>query len=249
MKSRSLRDTTHLVIRGHEGWLDVSRVHYHPGAPVEVFFKWGHNMKPDGLCQKERLQAYLVDPEGIKENLNLYDHDDLSYALSFTPAKEGFYQVVVEQDGIVTVTVDGKYLLLPKKDCQFPLEAAAFTQYARAIIPVGHDLEGEVRPAGNALELAPLLWKTWRAGDRLRLHALFRGQPVAGVKITFVDGDSPDVGEPLVKETGEDGLVDFTLSESGRYLILARYVDETDAKEGYYDQRRFTATLPLLVTR
>ena len=113
MTQKPYRDTTHLMVQGHEGWLEVNNTHYHAGAPVEVLFKWGHNMKVDGLCQKERLVAYAFDPEGTKRMLSINDRDEESYAISFMPEREGYYQVVVEQNGIVTLTVDGKHLLLP----------------------------------------------------------------------------------------------------------------------------------------
>lgn len=243
------RDTTHLVVQGHEGWIDVAGTHYHAGHPGEVLFKWGHNMKPDGLCQKERLIAYVFDPEGNRKELSINEYDGESYAVSFIPEREGFYQVVVEQSGIVTVTADGKHLLLPKKDCDNPLESSAFTQFARAILPVGHDLEGKVERVGNALELVPLQWKTWKAGDVISLQVLYQEKPVAGATANLMSADLLGAGGPLAKETGEDGCVSFPLQQPGNYLLLVRHVDHTERREGYYDQRRLTATLPLIVIR
>lgn len=249
MTQKPYRDTTHLMVQGHEGWLEVNNMHYHAGAPVEVLFKWGHNMKVDGLCQKERLVAYAFDPEGTKRMLSINDRDEESYAISFAPEREGYYQVVVEQNGIVTLTVDGKHLLLPKKDCENPLESSAFTQFAKAVIPVGHHLGSGVQPAGTALELVSPEWRTWRAGDTMKLQVFYRGQAVSGAMVTLACGGPVEAGEPLAGETGADGNVEFVLLQPGNYLALVRHVDRTEYKEGYYDQRRLTATLPVLVIK
>lgn len=44
----NIHDTTHLVIQGHEGWMEFRSSHGHHGSPVEVLFKWGDRMKSDG---------------------------------------------------------------------------------------------------------------------------------------------------------------------------------------------------------
>lgn len=245
----SFRDTTNLVIQGHEGWLEFRSSHGHHGSPVEVLYKWGHNMKVDGLCRKEILQAYLIDPNGNKSELAVEDHDETSYKLSFTPELDGFYQPVVVANGITTVTVDGQYLSVPKKDCEFPLESAAFTQYASTIIPVGHGLEGDVRPVGGNLELLPISWKPWSAGDTIELQVKAKGSPAADTQVALINGMAEDNEEPVLKEADSKGKVAFTFEKPGFYLILTRYTDNDDAKEGYYDRRNYTTTLHILVTK
>lgn len=117
----NIHDTTHLVIQGHEGWMEFRSSHGHHGSPVEVLFKWGDRMKSDGLCKKKLLKAYMIDPNGNKTDLSVEDHDETSYKLSFTPESAGLYRAAVVVDGVTTVTVDGQYLDIPKKECEFPL--------------------------------------------------------------------------------------------------------------------------------
>ena len=243
------RDTTHLVIHGHEGWLEFRSSHGHHGSPVEVYFKWGHNMKVDGLCRKEILKAYLVDPNGKKSDLEIGDPEETAYRITFTPKQAGLYRPVVEADGITTVTVDGQYLNVPKKDCEFPLESVAFTQYASAIIPVGHDLEGEVQSGGCNLELLPISWKPWRAGDTMELQVRAKGSPAAGTQVAMINGMAEDNEEPVLKDADSEGKVAFTFEKPGFYLALVRYADNGDARDGYYYRRNYTATLHLLVTK
>lgn len=243
------RDTTHLVKQGHEGWLAVKSTHFHAGAPANLLFKWGHNMQSDGLCRKELLSAYLTDPEGNRSDLAVDEHDERSYQISFTPEKDGLYQPVVVVDGILTVTVDGKDLLVPKKDCEFPLESMAFTHYAKAVTPVGHDLEGELQEQGNALELVPLHWKPWRAGDTIRLRVDLKGTPAAETEVALIYEEAEKNEEPVLKDTDDEGIVTFTFEKPGHYLAMVRSVDSEDVKEGFYDRRSYTATLFMLVTK
>lgn len=243
------RDTTHLVRKGHEGWLAVNSTHFHTGVPANVLFKWGHNMQSDGLCKKELLTAYLTDSQQNRSNLVVDDHDETSYKISFTPEKEGLYQPFVVVDGTLTVTVDGKYLLVPKNDCEFPLEAMAFTHYAKAVVPVGHDLEGELQAQGNTLELVPLYWKPWRAGDTISLRVDLKGTPAAETEVALIYGEAEKNEEPVLKDTDENGIVAFTFEKPGHYLAMVRYVDSKDVKEGFYDRRNYTATLFMLVTK
>lgn len=243
------RDTTHLVIQGHEGWLEFRSSHGHHGSSVDVFFKWGHNMKVDGLCRREILKAYLVDPNGQKSDLEIGDPEEIAYRITFTPEQAGLYRPVVEANGITTVTVDGQYLSVPKKDCEFPLESVAFTHYASVIIPVGHDLEGEVQSVGGNLELLPTYWKPWSAGDTMDLQVKAKGSPAADTQVALINGMAEDNEEPVLKEADSEGKVAFTFEKPGFYLALVRYADNDDAQEGYYDRRNYTATLHILVTK
>jgi len=154
----------------------------------------------------------------------------------------------VVADGITTVTIDGQYLSVPKKDCEFPLESIAYTQYASAVIPVGHDLEGDVQPVGGILELHPLCWKQWRAGDTIEIQVSINGSPAANKQVALINGMTEDE-EPQLKESDSEGKVAFTFEKPGYYLALVRYIDNDDVREGYYDRRNYTATLFMLVTK
>lgn len=249
MNLSNIHDTTHLVIQGHEGWLEFRSSHGHHDSPVDVLFKWGDRMKSDGLCKKELLKAYMIDPNGNKTDLSVEDHDETSYKLSFTPEAAGFYRAAVVVDGVTTVTVDGQYLSVPKRECEFPLESMAFTQYASAVIPVGHDLEGNVHPVGGNLELLPSYWKPWRAGDTIELQVNANEAPGDGIQVALINGLFADSEEPQLKDADSEGKVDFTFEKPGYYMAMANFTDKGDVQEGYCDCRRYTATLFMLVTK
>ena len=246
---KKYRDTTHLVIQGHEGWLEFRSTHGHHDSPVDVLYKWGHNMKAAGLCRKEILKACLIEPDGNKSELAIGDPDDTAYKITFIPEGSGFYRPLVVAEGIMTVTVDGQYLSVPKKECEFALESIAYTQYASAVIPVGHDLEGNVQSVGGNLELVPLSWQPWSDGDTIELQVKYKGAPAVGTQVAMINGMADDKDEPQLKDTDSEGKVAFTFDKPGFYLALVRYIDNDDVKEGYYDRRNYTATLFILVTK
>ncbi|MBF7082449.1 hypothetical protein IT084_05580 [Desulfallas sp. Bu1-1] len=55
--SAFFKDTTHLMVYGHESWLELAGSHGHVGENVTVYLKWGHNMQVDGLAGKEEMKA------------------------------------------------------------------------------------------------------------------------------------------------------------------------------------------------
>jgi len=238
-----------LAESSHEGWLEVNKSHYHTGSSVEIPFKWGHNMQVDGLCVKDRLTAQVIGPKGETSDLNIKDCDGTHYIVSFVPEYEGYHQVVVEQNGIVSITADGKYVLAPKKDCINVRESIAFTQFAKAIVPVGHHLHGTVPVVGNALELVPQGGAHLATGDTLQVKVLYKGEALTGADVTLLYGGPLEGGEPVVVKTTPDGMAEFLLPRPGKHLVLVRHTDLGDVIEGQYDQRRFTATLPVMVSK
>ena len=52
MKAEFLDTTDHMEY-GHEGWLEPNTTHVHEGDPVEIYFKWGHNMQAHDLPEKK----------------------------------------------------------------------------------------------------------------------------------------------------------------------------------------------------
>jgi uncharacterized GH25 family protein len=53
------RDTTDLIVYGHEGWLELTSSHGHEGGDFEVHLKWGHNMQVVWEWQYRSLEPRL----------------------------------------------------------------------------------------------------------------------------------------------------------------------------------------------
>ncbi|MGI6078493.1 MAG: hypothetical protein ACOYCB_10110 [Fastidiosipilaceae bacterium] len=77
------RDTTDLMVYGHEGWLELTGSHGHEGRDFEVHFEYGHNLQTDGLTRKEGLKALLVNPAGEVKEIALAVGGPEHYSLTF----------------------------------------------------------------------------------------------------------------------------------------------------------------------
>ena len=83
MAQNNIKDTTHLLVYGHEGWLEEYPSHYHLGDPIMVKMQWGHNLAVDGLPNKD----YLKHRNENEENL-------LNYYLNAYLNPESFYETI-----------------------------------------------------------------------------------------------------------------------------------------------------------
>lgn len=185
-------DVNHAALQGLGYW-EINKLHYHTGTPVEVVFRTSPEPGDDG-----RLTGTFVDPGGEQGVPELRDNGAGSHTLSFTPEHEGYYQLLIEQEG------------------------AASTHLAKAILPVGHHLHGALSPVGSELELVPSDWTGWQAGDSLRLRAVQGGQPAAGVAVTLFYRGPLDAVHPVTIGAGGEGEVEFVLSQPGFYVAVAR---------------------------
>lgn len=241
------RDTTHLMVHGHEPWLEMATSHGHAGGIVEVYVKWGHNMQTDGLVRKEELKAFAINPGGKQEELALADGGPEHYTLRiYTPA-DGFYHVVARNTGDYVLDKESRYHPGTRREYPEAAHAIHYVQCAHAFVPVGHNLEGVPSQAGTELEMVPDIWKQWRAGDRIALQVLLRGQPL-NISAVDVACDGPRGYQDWMVSADENGRIKLEVSEPGRYLVVARHQVQ-ERGEGVYDLLSLTATLGFIVTR
>ncbi|NPV28101.1 MAG: DUF4198 domain-containing protein [Firmicutes bacterium] len=243
----ALRDTTDLMVYGHEVWLEMAGSHGHAGGNVEVYVKWGHNMQTDGLARKEGMTTLVVAPGGEKEELAIGDGGPDYYILRLSAPAEGFYHVVVQNTGSYVLDKEGKYHQGTRREHPDAAQAVLYNQYAQTFVPVGHDLEGVPQRAGIPLEIIPAVWKQWRVGDEIGLQVQFRGEPLDGVALD-VACNGPGGYRQWQEMTGGDGRINLQARDPGRYLVVARY-RVPEGEEGVYDALSLTATLCFIVTK
>ncbi len=243
----ALCDTTDLMVYGHEPWLEMGGSHGHAGGSVEVYVKWGHNMRTDGLFRKEGMDALVVAPGGEREELTLADGGPDYYILRFPTPVGGFYHVVTKNTGSYVLDNEGKYHQGTRREHPDAAQAIFYIQYAQAFVPVGHDLEGIPRRAGMPLEIIPIVWKQWRVGDEISLQVQFRGEPLDGVALDAAC-NGPGGYRQWQEITGGDGRISLQARDPGRYLVVARY-RVPEREEGVYDALSLTATLFFFVTK
>jgi ABC-type Co2+ transport system, periplasmic component len=183
------RDTTDLMVYGHEAWLEMGASHAHTGEESTIYLKYGHNMKVDGLARREGIEALVVRPDGKSQAIRLEEGSAEYHLLKFTPAMEGLYNVVAKHPGNYAIDKEGKYHKGTRQDCPDAVKAVHYLQFAQTIVPAGHDLEAAPPAAGTPLEIKAGHWKSWRAGDVLEFTVLFRGDPLDGINVDLaLDG-------------------------------------------------------------
>lgn len=242
----AFRDTTDLMVYGHEPWIEMGATHGHTGEEASLYMKWGHNMKTDGLARREGMAARVIHPDGKKEDVFIQDGSPEYYLLKFVPHTEGFYHVVTQNEGRYVIDARGKYCPGTRKDYPDAVKAVYYVQFAQAIVPAGHDLEGTPQSSGAPLEIRAELWKNWRAGDVLNLSLYNRGEPLDGI-IVDLAVDGPSGYRQWQKMTGTGGTFSVQAEEPGRYIAIARHRVPGDGDN--FDEISFTVTLAFMVTR
>lgn len=245
------------VARGHEIWVLPEVSHVHEGREARCRVYWGHAMRPDGIASLNRLSAWIVAPGGERFSLKVEPTDDRFHLVRYTPDREGFWTVVVEDDmGPIVTTTDGSYRPGTRKEYPDARQAAYHYQYAKTYMQVGHlraSCGGEVQPVETAclgcdLELivAPGIY---RVGDAVILEVRYRGRPLSGAEVTAAWSLREEEDWALVEKTDAAGRVKFFLGYPGHWVFYAHYVDETQKSEGEYDSRVYGATLSLFGVR
>ncbi len=244
---QNFNDTTDLLVYGHEGWLEFPHTHGHAGEKAEVFLKWGHNMQPDGLCRKEDLKAWVVDPEGRMNELNIEDGSPDYYALSFVPETEWFYQVTVLLEAYYSIDIEGKFLRGSRREWPGAVDSICYTHIYRTVVPVGHGLTGNIRQSGFIMELGPKEWQAWRTGDDLELKVTLNKEVMVGQEV-IENRQGPDENRSSVAITDGNGIAVVKLTEPGKYMFLVR-TSFPDRVTGSHEKREVTGTVTLLVTK
>jgi len=245
--SAFFRDTTDLMVYGHESWLELAGSHGHVGENVAVYLKWGHNMQVDGLARKEGMKALVVHPSGDKEDIQVTDGGPEYYVLYFNPRVNGLYHVISNITGNYVIDKDGKFQKGARKEYPDAAKATFYTQFAQVIVPVGHDPEGIPQKADIPLEIRPETWKQWRLGDKINFKIFFRGEPLDGAAVD-VASSGPAGYRQWQEITGGDGRLTLQAKEPGRYLLIARH-RVPEGEEGVYDELSLTATFAFMVTK
>jgi len=230
-----------MFARGHEIWLEHEYRHKHIGKRAECKICLGHKMKIDVagakklLSNMDRVKSLIFDPLNKKHNLDVERRENC-LATSFIPEVAGYHTVVAEYDiGVLDLSHPGwegpKY----------------FYQYAKTIIPIGHEFQEYNLIAGQGLEIIPLDMKQYFVGDEVVLSVLYDGLPLSDATLSATcikDGDD----HSIEKKTDDDGMVKIDLVKQGNWMFLVRYRDSDKGVKGEYGEKVTTSTLTFMGT-
>lgn len=238
MTNRKMPD----IVRGHEIWLEHDMQHVHVGETVECKVLFGHNMAIDGLADIEGVKAAVFDPVNEKYDLTV-DSGDGCLIVRFDPVNDGYHTVAVEYDaGIYTVTDEGWHTG-PKSDYENVKSSGYYYQYARTIIS-GHGSKDLNPVTGHELEIVPIDFRHYHAGEEIELKVLYDGAALAEGMITAaVSGNEGDAVEAT---TDSDGIALIKLDKSGNWMFKVIHADPDKGIEDQYDEKVITAVLTVM---
>jgi uncharacterized GH25 family protein len=225
------------IVRGHEIWLEHDMQHVHVGETVECKLLFGHNMKIDGVAVVENVKATVFDPANEKRDM-VVDAGDDGLIARFIPVVDGYHTVAVEYDaGIYTITEEG-WQKGPKKNYEKVKSSGYYYQYAKTIIS-GHGSKKLNPVIGHELEVIPIDFRHYHAGEEIELKVLYDGAELRGgvINATF----SGNEGDGVEATTDSDGIASIKLDKSGDWMFKIRHTDPSKGIEDQYDEKVITA--------
>ena len=240
----------------------VTRPVTQPGFKSTVFLSYGHLLPIDEVIAANEVGPYQIHtPAGSIKPLELAGNS--MHAQEITCDEPGMYQVAVIRKPIIYVAyteASGKQVFarLPKNQAQLPdgaklTASARSSQFSKAVML--HEIsDGQATPAlGHTLEIL-IESKPGKLGysadEPIRAQVLFRGKPLAGVKVSAASTSRNPDGIPAVAgETDAEGRVALELVEPGTWLLdVLHLIDSSPADRAAFDNERFAATTSIPVT-
>lgn len=234
----NIKDTTDLLVYGHEGWLEDYVFHYHAGDSIQTMLKWGHNMECDGLPRIEELTFKAFAPDGSAKEVEVKETGKEFLDLIAETDQEGFYIFSTQYDNCYAEYPENKWKKGNKSANPDAVAVNRYVQSATDCIFVGHGDCTDVCDAPLLTTLLPVN-PEFVAGHELTFVLKTDGKPQACDNIDFLfKGENGTVTEKFT--TGEDGVLKITPKEPGVYCLIARYVLDGNSDE--YDKIHYTAT-------
>ena len=240
----------------------VTRPVTQPGFKSTAFLSYGHLLPVDEVIPANEVGPYQIHtPSGSVKPLELTGTS--FHTQEITCDEPGMYQLEVIRKPIIYVSwteASGKqsFARLPKNQAKLPdgaklTASARSAQFSKAVML--HEIsEGQATPAlGHTLEIL-VESKPGKLGysadEPIRARVLFRGKPLAGVKLSAASASRNPDGIPAVAgETDAEGRVALELVEPGTWVLdVLHLIDSLPADRDAFDNERFAATLAIPVS-
>ena len=241
MAQNNIKDTTHLLVYGHEGWLEEYPSHYHLGDPIMVKMQWGHNPAVDGLPNKDYLKHHIYAPDGTCAEASAEPSGDLWYDITADTNQEGFHMLVTSYDECWAQYPNEDYKLGTREQYPDAIEVRDYCQYATTCVSVGHHHDTEVTPIkGLEMYLLPVSNPNYVVGHELKLQLMLQDKPADTHKGTLIYQSENGLVETEITSDA-NGVFTVKPDKVGTYCLIVRHVTN-DKKDGIYEGRNFTIT-------
>lgn len=240
------------IATAHDVWIEPSASFVRSGDWLRLSVMLGNHgnehrdFRLAGKVAAGDQRLFVVGPDGKRLDLTPtlidtgYAPQEGFWTARFQPASPGLYTAVSTFDKVMSYA--------PVRDVKC---AKACFVVSKSLDKVPRANPGFARPFGAPFELVPITNPVtpMGPGEDLKVRVLYKGKPMAGVKVGFVPrGAEPkgDFDPAYQKVTGVDGTVRMTMKEANTYLVAAHWTDKT-AKGNGYEGINYSATLCVVV--
>jgi uncharacterized GH25 family protein len=230
------------VVRGHEIWFEHDEQHMNIKNSFKCKLLFGHNMVVDGAADVEKVKAAVFNPLNRKSDLEVYIGNS-GLTVKFDPIINEHHIIAAEYDaGIYTVTEEGWQKGL-KNEYVNVERSGYYYQYAKTIIS-GHGPKQLNPVIGHELEIIPVGFGHYHAGEKIGLQVLYDGSALAdAVIIAAISGNE---GYEVEAKTDAEGKTSIELDQTGNWMFKVRHVDPDKGVEDQYDEKVITAVLTVM---
>lgn len=227
-----------LMIQGHEIWMEKTGEEKNT---AKISLLYGHNMRMDGMVDKERFLSSFFSPDGTQREIELVTDED-RYYLNVPVEKDGFYTAYADMGVVVWSKNDTGFYEGPKFQFKDITYAGAYHQMAKIIIPVGTPGAYQGRPLHGILEIVPGTVDC-KVGSEIELTVYYEDKPLASVDIKAISKNEGT--EMACITTDGNGVARIPISVKGAWMFLARHIDPTKKVSEEFDESVFISTLVL----
>jgi uncharacterized GH25 family protein len=228
-----------LMVRGHEIWLEASRL---KDKNVEFGLFYGHNMAVDGCPEKKNIPPAVYDPDKKKFALEIKTKKD-AYSMKFKADKAGYYTAVVDlSPETYSNTKKEGFKTGPKNMYKDVVYAGAWHQMAKTIFSVGKNGKYVAESVHGIFDIVPKDVVP-KVGKDQELTVYYEGKKLPGVEVKAVS--KKEGKEMAAVTTDKDGVAKVSIKAEGPWMFLARHRDPAKGVPDMYDEAVFVTTLTL----
>lgn len=223
------------IVRGHEVWIEYDMPIISKGDRAECKLCFGHNMKSERAVEVEKVKAVVFDTLGKQYDAYVGAGGD-HLVVRFTPKLEGYHTIGVEYNSGI--------LNLPHPGLEGP---KYYQQYTKTIIPAGRSMEEYDLIVGHELEIVPLDYRQYNAGEDILLKVLYDGRALAGATVYAIYVGNED--DPIEVQTDQEGRTSVELEAGGKWMFKIMHSDPEKSALDRYDEKVMTATFTVMDIR
>lgn len=224
------------MIEGHEIWLEKLGIET---GNLELALFYGHNMRPDGIADPEKITPLVYAPDGTRFKPTLIPEED-HHLLSFQAEIDGDYTVVVDLAPVIISKMKEGYQIGPRFKFKDVVYAGAFHQMAKKIVSIGDAGVYRGEPLHGILEIVPMDIRC-EVGNEVELNVFYGGKNLASAEVKAVS--KKEGKEMALVTTDESGIARVPIACEGEWMFLVRHRDATKKVSEEYDETVFVSTL------